>query len=434
MLRALVITFGSIMAFGHLLHVQGQEKSVSTDTQHEKLLRQLRSGSYEDREDATIAILELGEAARPWVLRGTLSSDLEVRLRCEQLLNRIDSAAFTRRLDEFRIGRGKELTRELPCCREFLAVFGNDELGRALYCDTAKSEQTLLELVEQYLRSERESDKKLSEAERRAKLTLKSRPIQQALDEAAMLWTGEGASFRPNRYLTQPSMRVETLSACVLIAQLPGLKDQKGIVDAVYGFFRSPANISAIRKSHHFLSIRTGAAKWLASSEVKLQPLSIAMRLGISDVALELGRKAVDAYNLDKSADAEDASNVMMSGTTLGVIACGRFGDKSDIDRLAPLLSKQVVIQTWITVDQKTSTGQLRDLALAYSAHLAGIDPKEIGFTHLEANAETVFAPFTITFLDDAQREAAHQEWERRQSLKSQGNGQKSRRKASEIP
>ncbi len=420
MRRARAIICGLSLAVSIANSCAGQEKSKGADASYDKLLQRLQSDSYEEREEATAAILELGSSIRPWVVRGVASSNLELRLRCEQLLKRIDSSAFARRIAEFRVSGEMKASSDLPCCAEFLSLFGDDERARALYCDIATSERGLLELVADYLRTEREFDIKISEAERRARLSLKTRPIQQTLNDAADIWTGEASTFRPGRAASNLNMRVETLSASMLIANLPGLQEQKGISEAVYGYFRSPANLVAIRKSPHFATIRGGAAKWLRGSEVKVQPLSIAMRLGLSEVAIELGRKAVEAYANDKSADADDAGHAMMTGTTLGIIACGRFGDETDIDRLAQLLNKEVVIQTWITVDQKTSTGQIRDLALAYSAHLAGIDAKELGFPLLEANAETVYAPYSITFLDDAQREATHKEWTKRRGQRQQ--------------
>jgi hypothetical protein len=373
-------------------------QEVTKRADYDDLLSQLQSDRSEEREAATDAILEIGDDIRPWIAQGAKNPSLEVRLRCRQLLTRIDSNSYSRRVEAFRNSGDIKAAADLPCWSEFRGLFGSDEKARDLYCDILLRERSLMEQFAAFKRTRRETSGDISNAINQARLTLHARPLQSSLESASMeLVRGRAA------------LSAESLCACVLVVSEPDLTNHKAISQAVFGYFRDAENVTALRKSPHYPAARTGVTRWLAGSSARVYPLDIALRLGLSDLALSLGRKAVANYATVDSEFIDEASQAAV----LGIMACGRFGDRSDIERLAPLLEKKIAVQTWLTVDQQVATGQLRDLALVYSAYLAGQDVKALGFTHLETRADTIFVPYTVTFVDDEQREAAHRAWMR---------------------
>lgn len=374
--------------------VFSQTKPKAAD--FDALVKQLQSDRVDDREAAAEMILRLGEEIRPWIVQGLQCPSLEARLRCKQLIKRIDAESLARRVQKFRETGQPRDASDLPCWEDFRTLFGDSVKARELYCDMVLSEHALLEQLSQFKVAKMETAVATSPAAVQARLSVKARPILTLLESISLQSIGSKFSHRP-----------ESISACVLIASDPDLKNHKAISQTVFGYFRNPTSLAALKKSRHFPIVRVGVAQWLAESPGKILPLEIALRLGLAELALPLGRKAVSNYAKVESDLIDESSQAAV----LGIIACGRFGDESDIDRLAPLLDKEIVVQTWLTTEQEIATGQLRDFAIAFSAHLAQVDAKSLGFKHLESRADTVFAPYTVTFVDEAERAAAHANW-----------------------
>jgi hypothetical protein len=380
----------------------------------EELLRQLDSDESAEREFASAAILELGIAVRPFVASFTKQGPLEVRRRCEQLLRRIDLAEFERQAHNYRMGGKLESNSLLPCAEEFCAFFGGDDAARSLYCDALVYDRFLLQSLEEFLSHARKLDFHALDFEQRTRLSHQARPLFDLLGELSAaestLITVETPS---GERISRPSgFRAETLAICAMIGTRSEFAQESELHELLFEFFRD-SNLQSARKSKHLSALRVGAAKWLAAFEGRPQSLSIAMRLGIGELALKLGRKAIDRYSKDRVGDFDDDGRDDLTQATLGIVACGKFGDESDLSRLGRFLDERLLLRTWITDGHETYTCELRDLALVYSAHLAKIDPKMLGFPHLEASAETVFAPFSISFADKAQRENAHANWRR---------------------
>lgn len=405
----------------------GQTTSLNDSRRLEALVNELQSEDFEEREQASAAILEMGAVARPWIEKGAKSAPLELRRRCEQLLRRMDLAEFERQVLEYRHGSQLETLERLPCAKEFRGLFGGDEAARELYCDALMSDRALLQALADFLSAARSVNPNMPETERRARLSLKAQPMQDLLSdisaseyEPAMIYSPSG-----DRVAHWPGFRAETLSLCALIGAQTELAEEQGLQNLLFGFFRD-ANLHKARKSKHLPTLRIGAAKWLSQFESKPQSLSIAMRLGLGEIALKLGRKAIDSYSKENVGDFDNDGRDDLSQAALGIVACGKYGDESDIQRFAKFLDEPMLIRTWITEEQDTFTCELRDLALVYSAHLAKIDPKALGFPHLESSTETVFVTYSISFADEAQRNKAHANWRRLQV--------EVRQKASTIP
>lgn len=374
--------------------VFAQEKTQVA--KYEQLIEQLDSDDFDAREEAAAEIARIGEAMRPWVVEGAKGASLERRLRCRQLLKQIDSESYGRQIEKFRAG--DESAQSLPGWAEFRERFGDSAAARDLFADIAERDRELLELYDEFLKATRSIDMSTSEVERRARVAIHARPLKDYVFEIGATRLG-----------ARGGLPIETLAACILIDCDPLIREQRSISLAVFNFFRDPVNVAVFKKSRHYPVLRAGAARWLSESNIRIQSLMLAMRLEIPEVALALGREAVEAYAPVESSFTDEASEA----ARIGIIACAKYGDSSDLQRLAPLLSKTIVVQTWITIDNETASGQLRDIALAYSAHLAGVDAKRLGFPYLQESPETIFIPYSISFVEERQREAAHEAWRR---------------------
>ena len=74
--------------------VMSQGAPVQTDAEVERLVRLLGATSFEQREQATRRLSELGARARPALERAATGADLEVRLRAGELLAQLDERAL----------------------------------------------------------------------------------------------------------------------------------------------------------------------------------------------------------------------------------------------------------------------------------------------------------------------------------------------------
>lgn len=410
------VFLGALLAFVVAASESLGQTTSSAAAKIESLVEQLQSEDFDKRTEAFESLLELGPIARQRIETGAQSTSLEMRMRCEKLLQKIDHAEFDRQIAAYRAGHDIEGHKALPCILEFRNLFGADDEARALYCDALVLEQPLLESLAHYLHAIRELPEGHTAAQQRAKLAPQLRSIEDMLASSEF-----GESEDVNRLLRSRwsdsefapiGAREPILALCILIGSLPELQNEKRIQSLAFGFFQD-SNLQAVKRSKYVPELRVGASKWLSKVEGRPQALTIAMRLGLKELALILGRKAVDSYARDKGGDLNDDGRDDLAQAALGIVACGRFGDESDLARLSKLLDEQTVIRTWITEEQESYTCELRDLALAYSTYLAKVDPKKLGFPHLEASGETVFALHTISFVDGAQREKAHANWDK---------------------
>lgn len=378
------------------------------------LVNGLQNADFGEREAAAAELLKIGAPARSQIAKGAKGPSLELRLRCEQLLRKIDAAEFDRQIDAFREGRDLDSLAMLPCAKEFREVYGSGAAARALYCDALNSDGGLLQALADFLRDVRAIKPDVREPERRARIAFMLRPVEESLKEISLTNLEFRAAVPPfdERRLGRSGFRAETLAISVLVVMQKDLAEETSLQALVFELF-SDSQLEAAKKSKHLPALRIGAAKWLTRFEAKPQSLSIAMRLGLAEIALKLGRKALEDYSETQASDSDNDGRDDLAEAALGAIVCGKYGDETDIDRLAKLLDEKVVIRTWITEDQDTYTCELRDLALAYSIHLTAMDPKVIGFPHLEESAETIFALYSISFVNEAQREKAHANWRR---------------------
>jgi hypothetical protein len=92
------------------------------------------------------------------------------------------------------------------------------------------------------------------------------------------------------------------------------------------------------------------------------------------------------------------------------IFAIARFGNR----RHAALLESQfsnTARCAGYRADDIEHVAQVRDLALAAAIHLSGEDPRQYGFSHLQTQSQTVFAPASLGFAGDSERSAAFPKW-----------------------
>jgi HEAT repeat protein len=94
-------------------------------------------------------------------------------------------------------------------------------------------------------------------------------------------------------------------------------------------------------------------------------------------------------------------------------LALGRFGSKTDVDALEPLLDDQSLypVPTQNLPQGLVNSVQVRDVALAMLLHLTDQELKDYGYTRARANPQTVFDPTSLGLDNNEQRFAAIAKW-----------------------
>ena len=114
------------------------------DQSHADLVRQLGSASFGVRQRAARAIIKIGVAARPALMRATKDVDLELRLGARRILIRVLQDEFDARLTAFLEGKNAGDDSSFPGWGLFRKVVGDGFSARHLYADMVRGEMKLL--------------------------------------------------------------------------------------------------------------------------------------------------------------------------------------------------------------------------------------------------------------------------------------------------
>lgn len=92
------------------------------------------------------------------------------------------------------------------------------------------------------------------------------------------------------------------------------------------------------------------------------------------------------------------------------ILTIARFGNRGHILLLEAQFANTARCAAY-RADDIEHVAEVRDLALAAALHLAGQDPRQFGFVHLQTQTQTVFAPASLGFASEEERAAAFARW-----------------------
>ena len=139
---------GLLMLFGTVSAAKCQEaKSVEIDNNLQQRLQgliwDLGAQSFGRREEATAALITLGEQALPSLNAASNHSSTEVRERAARILAKIDDSIFRRLSDEFLRDPNLSNSHSLPGWQAFLHLVGPVRSGKPLFLAMAKKQRDL---------------------------------------------------------------------------------------------------------------------------------------------------------------------------------------------------------------------------------------------------------------------------------------------------
>jgi RNA polymerase sigma factor (sigma-70 family) len=370
-----------------------------------KLVEQLGSADFAEREAAEKALKEFGSKARPALEAGLKSESAEVVKRCRDLLDHLARAEF-----------------EALHWARFAQVIGDDKASRALF-DRIRSQRRNVELLDAVAADPKAAGKLYHDR-------------WKELNKAAHIPTGVGSS----RLVDAP---LADVVGWMYLGTFPGAEGAFHTSYSLDFLPRMPPGKTARDELRDALKDKTLSApfrrligKWTAARvdyTGRDFGLQSAIAYDIQEV-LPAARETLTAKVKDDPYPGNTARNV-----GLAMLVVGKLGSKDDL----PLLEKYAAdeghcaaflndpplkpgeprfLLLRLPVEGQDATAQLRDVSAAMRLRLLGENPDDYGFHwrwphEPNTGKPTGFDPFYLNgigFLRDADREAAHKkakEW-----------------------
>ena len=338
-----------------------------------RMIDNLGAASYAEREKAARGLAALGIAAREPLETALQHADAEVRGRARRILDYLLDRDFQQRLRAFAADANGSRGENLPGWDRYRETIGEDASARRLFVDMQRSESLLIEAyINEPAKAGRILDARLQAL--RADSFIEDaifeqrRPVGQA---AALLFVGadpavplsEASCDYVATFVRQQSFYQQAAGATRNSAPLKKLL--AGWVGRYFGDGR------AIHRTNLFLAL-----------EYQLpEGLSLATRM-VADPRLEDNVKPI------------------------AILAVARFGDRDEVQLLAPLLADATVLQQ---IDDRQS--EVRDVALAGLLHLTGQAPRDYGL-ELEPAELLDYDPLRFGYATEEDRQAALSRWD----------------------
>lgn len=340
----------------------------------QSLVRQLGDESFEVREKATLALLELGRDAEDALRQGLTDSDAEVRSACASVLQRVLRRDREARLQSFLKEPDDRKDHGLVGWARFGKLAGTDAAACSLFVTIQRTDGAFVEAAE------RDPKDALT------KLTARAGSLAQALITPKMDDAAFGEAVTLLFVATDPRVAVDAPTFAALCGGMQVLGNRKALRKR---WLDSPA---ARRLLLAFLQQRDDAASL--------------------DVALPLAT----AFELKEARDwaVKLATERTLPGTTRGLalLLAGRIGDRDLVPKLAPLLEDTTSVGTR-SLGSVQLTAQVRDVALAALVQMSGQKAEDYGFPYLQTvpGLKSLPAPVCLGFAKPADRDAALKKW-----------------------
>jgi len=350
------------------------ERSLA-ESQRDRLVEQLGDPSFKTRESAAEQLLDQGLEAKPALLQALEHTDIEVRLRADQLLRSIVKADLEQRLSVFIDDVDGNKSHDLPGWEKYREVAGSDRSARELFAEMTKSERFLLGSIDGDQANATAAYAGRVFALQSSTIPGLSRSVSPA-SIATILFVG-----------SDPNIKLDTMA---------GYK--------VYSLLNQTSVAKSISAGNQSEVMKRLLAAWLerisSNGYLARSGLQLTMRYKMKEVGLRIAKALV----------AQEETS--LSSLPYAMLTIGKFGEKDDFKLVEPLLENKSVCHTWSNGKFKEPVKvQVRDVALAVAIHLTNQSHNDYGFELLQKYEMTLFHVYTCGFVEAAKREAAFAQW-----------------------
>ncbi len=361
-----------------LLMLQGvaataNDQRASQD-QIARLVRDLGSDKFTQRERATRELIELGIATREALVAASNDPDAEVRVRARAILATVSESDFRHRLEAFSADIDGSRKQTLPGWEQFAAQLGASQLSRQLFVEMQRAEP---ELLAEY-----------SKGTKAASDALEARC--HGLIQQIMQSQREGM------------VSLGTMASLLFVGSAEGVSVDEQISMHLYPWiFYQPGFRTNALAGLWSGTLKKLVGMWVvkdASPGATSQNLMFAASLELKAEVLGVSTRVL--------------ANPLNPASTrqVAILMLGRFAGKESLPTIEKLLddtSNCGIVQA----NNRQIEVQIRDVALAVLVHLTGQKLRDYGFLSAQHFPPTLFQVGTLTFTDPAQREAALKKW-----------------------
>jgi hypothetical protein len=339
-----------------------------------ELVRRLGDDSFEIREQAAKALLQMGRVAKPALQEGSQSADPEIRRRCRQLLPMVIMADRKARLAAFIADTDGVREHDLPGWERFHQVAGNERAARDLFTSVAQTESDFLAEV---------ADHPEIAGERCAS---RCRKLFQQVYE------------KPDS--APRAIDLPELAAILLVAGDPAVDVPLEAEQTIGNLLQHPSARAALDAKGN-PAFRKLAVAWMKrqteDDETAQQMFFVVRNLGLRE-------------GLDLAVDVLQTKPVKNRGLAAAMTTVGKYGTKEHRTLLEGYLTDRTLIGNF-KLGTVRGTTQLRDVALAMLVHQTGQDFGDYGFALGNGNRHLKFSCSFLGFETEAQRNKAFARW-----------------------
>jgi hypothetical protein len=372
LLIALVLPFIAALAATAI----GSDTAVPAD-EIGRLVHQLGSDSFSQREHASRELIALGIATHDALVAATKDPDAEIRARAREILAIVSQSDFCSRLEAFSADFDGSQKRSLPGWDQFSTRMGSNNLARRLFVEMQRAEP---ELLEAYAKGGKDA----SEA-----LDARCRNLMQQLTQVSGGDTG---------------LSLGTLATLLLVGSAEDVTVEDQLAFQLYTWLiYRPAFQRNANSGIWAGMLRKLLGQWIvkdASPSATAQNLMFAASYELKPEGLNLAGRLL----------ASDGTTVQIRQFAL--LTLGRFGGKEQVPTAEKFLEDASHCGAFgIARGQRQAEVQIRDVALAVVLHLTGQSLRDYGAVSVQPNPQSYFQVPALAFANPGARETALKHW-----------------------
>lgn len=361
------VCIATVMAWATAGHLPASETSMPDAARIEALIEQLGAPSYERRVEAGKALRAIGPPSLRALRRAAGSDNLEIAERVRRILVDVERVEQERRLELYLKDPVAAPDDLLPGLKRYRAAVGNVAEHAPLFVAMQRAEPRLFRAAETSL---------------------------QAMEAA---YAGRCSEiFVEYNLLQSRNQMVERTAAVLFCGSEPDLKDDPQIEQYVWQFVNCTEVRTAMPSN---AALRRVLGLWIAKGETAMSQQKVI--IGLQYDIPECLRPAVALCR----------AKAIPGTQQYAILAVARYGNFQHVPVLEGSLADETKLGRTAQNNVTTWESRTQDIALAALLHLTGQDPRDYHFKRLEKNTQYVFAPNSIGFSSEDDRDAALKKW-----------------------
>ncbi len=339
-----------------------------------RLISDLGSQSFAERQRATRRLIEMGVAAQDALEQACRNPDAEVRVRARAILNEVTQADFQVRLESFAADYDGSRKQALPGWERFSAQFGTSHAARQIFVEMQRAEPDLL-----------------------AAFGKGGKDLDEVLNDRCVA-ISQNATHGQREELVS----IGTVASLLLVGSSDEVTVDEQPLQLYSWMIYQPAFQKNARVGPYALMLKKLLGKWvMKDSAATVQNLLFPATYELKPEAVQLATRVLTAEPQHQATARQYAMLVL-----------GRFGGKEQIPLLEKLLNDSTSLGTvQSSIPNRQVELQVRDIALAVSVHITKQNLREYGYVAAQPNSMLLFQVTTLFFNDGKLRDAALKKW-----------------------